>query len=165
MVGLTLMYVFCSSTDPQAVNTNLLFLKPATHTARILDSGNETFSPSSLSFVARAVLRALERPEATANRYLSVAGLEVTPNQIVAAAEEIQGVKYTVEHVKSTDVLREADEKFARHDYSAFVDVLEAHLYADGAGHAAGEQGERDNEVLGLEREDLKEVLRKVLAK
>ena len=41
------------------------------------------------------------------------------------------------------------------------MDVLEVHFYGDGAGHAM--QGNADNELLGLKKEDPKEVLRKIL--
>lgn len=68
---------------------------------------------------------------------------------------------YTVEHVDSTELVEKAEERLKGWDGGAFVDVLEAHLYGDGAGHAV--KGDGDNAVLGLEREDLREVLRRVL--
>lgn len=137
-----------------------VFLKPSTKSARVVDSGNELFSPSTLGFVGRAVLAILQRPEATANKYLAVSGLDVTQNQVLAAAEEITGTKFDISHVTSEELLKTADDKFAKHDHSGFVDVLEVHLYGDGAGHAIGKG---DNAVLGLEKENLREVLKEVL--
>lgn len=103
----------------------------------------------------------LERPEASANKYLAVSELETTQNEVVAAAERIQGVKYQVSHISSEELLQSGNERFAKGDHMGFVDFLEAHLYGDGAGHAIG--SDSDNAVLGLKRSNLDDVLKEIL--
>lgn len=107
------------------------------------------------------MLAVLERPEATANKYLAVSELKTTQNEVLAAAERIQGVKYQVSHISSEELLRSGDERFAKGDHMGFVDFLEAHLYGDGAGHAV--VTDSDNAILALERSNLDDVLKSIL--
>lgn len=108
----------------------------------------------------------LRRPDETANRYLLVAGLHTTQNEVLAGLEELTGGgKWTVAARADTKELQaEGERKLAAGDYSAFPLLLERWCYGDGVGHPVSPADDA-GELLGLAKEDLKEVLRAWLAK
>lgn len=139
-----------------------MFLDHENHKARVVDSGDQPFSSSSVGFIGRAVAAVLQRPAQTANKYLNVAGLTTTQNEIVRVAEELTGSKFEVSRREGAELEKIAGEKLAKHDYSAFTELLEQHLYADGPGHAL-EAKDSAHELLGLQLEDLRESVQKIL--
>ena len=77
--------------------------------------------------------------------------------------EQESGAKWTVEHKKTEDLQKIADEKFAKGDYSAFGDYLRVDIFADGKGNSPKE-GELANKELGLKEDDLKATIKAALA-
>lgn len=132
-------------------------------TARLIDAGDEPFQASNLAFIGKAVASVLKHPSETANKYLQVASFSPTQNQIVAALEELTNAKWTTTSVSSADLTKTGEEKFAKGDFSAFLELLQAHCYAAGKGNGLTAETSA-NKVLGLEEEDLKDTLRKWLA-
>ncbi|KAI0473442.1 hypothetical protein GGR56DRAFT_531690 [Xylariaceae sp. FL0804] len=131
-------------------------------TALIYDSGNEPVQMSNVDFIGRAVVAVLQRPEATANRYLSIASFNVSQNQVLAVAEKLSGEKWTVNRADTADQEKEGAEKLARGDYSAFSNFLRRRLYGDGAGLAV-RGDDCANALLGLEEESLEATVEKWL--
>ncbi|KAK3313094.1 isoflavone reductase [Apodospora peruviana] len=131
-------------------------------TMRILDSGNEPVSSSSLAFVAASVVAVLQHEKETANKYLNVAEFTVTQNEVLKIFEEETGAKFTVTHGKTADLEKLGQEKLARHDYSAFVEFLLAYNFHDGRGHAVKPE-DTANDLLGLKRGNLREALREYI--
>ncbi|KAF4463910.1 2`-hydroxyisoflavone reductase [Fusarium albosuccineum] len=129
----------------------------------LVDSGNEPYSTSPLSFIGDAVAAILKKPKETANQYLNVAGVVTTQNELLKAVEEVTGNKFEVSHVTGAELEKIADEKIAKHDYSAFGQYIQQFLFADGAGHALTAENS-SNELLGLEKEDVKAAIRRALA-
>ncbi|KAK1990242.1 NmrA-like family protein [Colletotrichum falcatum] len=122
-------------------------------TVDIFDSGNEPFSPSTLELVGKSVAGVLKNLEATANKYIKVASFTTTQRELLKVIEEKTGSTFTVNNVKSSDLEKRADEKLAKGDYSAFIELLQQHLFGDGNGDAA-----KDNaavNLLGLQEEDV----------
>lgn len=68
-----------------------------------------------------------------------------------------------MEHKKTEDFQKIADEKLAKGDYSSFGDYLKVYLFADGKGQSPKE-GELANGVLGLKTEDLRATVKGALA-
>ncbi|KAK2040868.1 NmrA-like family protein [Colletotrichum somersetense] len=130
-------------------------------TVDIFDSGNEPVSPSTLEFIGKSVAGVLKNLEATANKYIKVASFTTTQRELLKLLEEKTGSTFTVNNVKTSDLEKTADEKLAKGDYSAFVQLLQQHLFADGNGNAA-----KDNaavNLLGLQEEDISAATDKAL--
>ncbi|KAK4197380.1 hypothetical protein QBC40DRAFT_207219 [Triangularia verruculosa] len=134
-------------------------------TSAVVDSGNEKFQVSTLAQVGRAVVKILQHPEETKNRYLVTSSFQVSQNEIIEAVEELTGEKYPVANREKADDLQKAgEEKLAVGDYRAFIDFLRAYNNKDGAGNAVSEE-ESANGLIGLEYEDLKESVKEWLVK
>lgn len=130
----------------------------------IVDSGNERFQTTTRSTIAKAVASILKHPQETANRYLSIASFQPTQNELLKIAEEETGSKWTVAHEDTSELQKIGEDKLAKGDYSAFLQLLRVHLYRDGEGHAL-KDNEKANKLLGLpEDEDLRAEFKKLLA-
>ncbi|KAH6951813.1 hypothetical protein DER45DRAFT_388328 [Fusarium avenaceum] len=130
---------------------------------RLVDSGNEPYSTSTLAFIGDAVAAILKKPDETANKYLDIAGVTTTQNEVLQLVEQITGDKFEVSGISSAELEKTGDEKIARGDFSAFGNYLEQFLFADGAGHSlTGETNAID--LLGLGKENLEEVIKSVVA-
>ncbi|KAM0320575.1 hypothetical protein ACHAPQ_009932 [Fusarium lateritium] len=103
---------------------------------RLVDSGNEPYSTSTLAFIGDAVATILKKPVETANKYLNIAGVTTTQNEVLEIVEEITRDKFEVSRVSSAELEKTGDEKIAKGDSSTFGDYLEQFLFADGAGHS-----------------------------
>ncbi|KAG5745424.1 hypothetical protein H9Q69_012340 [Fusarium xylarioides] len=130
---------------------------------RITDSGNEPYSTTSLAFIGEAVVAILKKPEETKNKYLNIAGVTTTQNEVLKIVEQVTGDKFEVSHVTGAEQEKIGDEKIAKGDFSAFGNYLEQFLFADGAGHALKGDGNAIG-LLGLKEEDLEEVVKSVVA-
>ncbi|KAK0665968.1 hypothetical protein QBC41DRAFT_231670 [Cercophora samala] len=134
-------------------------------TSSVVDSGNEKFQVSTLAQVGRAVVKILQHPEETKNKYLVTSSFQVSQNEIIKTVEELTGEKYpVVKREKAEDLQKAGEEKLAVGDYRAFIDFLRAYNNADGAGNAVSEE-ESANGLIGLEYEDLRESVREWLVK
>ncbi|KAJ4007569.1 hypothetical protein NW752_010234 [Fusarium irregulare] len=145
------------------VKNPLSFIDIKNRKFRLADSGNEPYSTSSLPYIGKAVAAILQKPEETANKYLNIAGVTTTQNEVLKIVEKLTGDKFEVTHVSSAESEKIGDEKLAKGDYSAFGNYLEQFLFADGSGN--GLKGDENAiGLLGLEEENLEEVVKGVLA-
>lgn len=128
----------------------------------IVDSGNERFQTTTRKTIAKAVASILKHPQETANQYLSIASFQPTQNEILKIVEEETGSKWTVTHEDSAELQKLGEEKLAKGDFSAFLQLLRVHLYRDGAGHPV-KDSENANKLLGLPEDDLRAELKKFL--
>ena len=148
----------------------------------VWDDGNVRTSYTTLPTSALAVVRCLERSEETANKYLLVAEVTATQNEIVAVLEKVEGAKYEVEH-KSTE---EANLK-ARELWKNAFKEWEEKGGEEGTGIAQpfdaqalqlgfavvmyGPDRESDwletnsNELLGIQTQELEPIVRNILQK
>ncbi|PCD37077.1 hypothetical protein AU210_005582 [Fusarium oxysporum f. sp. radicis-cucumerinum] len=131
-------------------------------TCQIYDSGNEPFSGTNLAFIGKCVAAALAKPEATANKFLTIASFTITQNEVKKVIEEEIGSRLTVTNVKTSDLEKIGAEKLANNDPTAFVEYLSQYVFADGAGQAVTENAAVT--VLGLQEESLRETVRAALA-
>ncbi|KAH7166518.1 hypothetical protein EDB81DRAFT_853144 [Dactylonectria macrodidyma] len=138
------------------------FVNPKEHKYRLVDSGNEPFSASTLGFIGKAVVGILKNPAETANKYLSVAGNVLSQNDILQAVEKYTGAKFDVTHNTGAELEKIGDEKLARGDFSAFGPYLESFLFSDGSGHGLKPE-DSANELLGLKQESLEETIKNAL--
>ncbi|TDZ23577.1 Pinoresinol reductase 1 [Colletotrichum orbiculare MAFF 240422] len=140
----------------------LLGIDVKNKTAKIFDSGNERFSASTLGFVGKAVAGVLKNPEATANKYIEVASFTTTQREVLKLVEEQTGASYTVTKVQTSELEKIADDKLAKGDWSAFIELLQQHEFGDGKGNAVKENAAVT--LLGLKEEDLKTEIKKVVS-
>ncbi|KDN71227.1 putative NmrA-like family protein [Colletotrichum sublineola] len=130
-------------------------------TVNIFDSGNVPFSPSTFGLVGKTVAGVLKNLESTANKYIKVGSFTTTQRELLKVIEEKTGSTFTVNNVKSSELEKTADEKLAKGDYSAFVELLQQHICGNGKGDVA-----KDNaavNLLGLQEEDISDATEKAL--
>ncbi|KAH9203971.1 hypothetical protein DL95DRAFT_471911 [Leptodontidium sp. 2 PMI_412] len=128
---------------------------------RIIDSGNELVSTSSLPYVGRAVAAVLTHEAETANKYLEFAEFTTSQNQILAIFEET-GSKFTMKNAKSADIEQAGYSKLNAGDHSSFIDFLLVYNFRDGAGHPFKAEDKAD-EILGLSKSDFKLVIKEYI--
>jgi hypothetical protein len=149
-------------TKPQGLRNERGFVNIKERKFRLVDSGNEPYSTSTLAFIGDAVAAILKKPDETANKYLNIAGVTTTQNEVLQIVEKLTGDKFEVLRISSAELEKTGDEKITKGDFSAFGDYLEQFLFADGAGHSL--TGETNAiELLGLEKENLEEVVKNVV--
>lgn len=129
-------------------------------TAKIFDSGNEPYSATTLAFIGKCAAAILSKPVETANKYLTVASFTTTQNEILKIMEEEIGCQFRTTSVKTSDLEKIGDQKLTKGDFSAYIEYVIQWTLADGANHAI-----KDNAIkmLGLEEQDLRAEIRKVL--
>lgn len=115
---------------------------------------------ATLRFVVQAVVAVLSSPDKTANQYLTVSGAVTTQNQLLDILRE-GGDEWRTVQAASAKFDEIGNAKMARGDYSAFGDFLHVLLFSDGAGQAFKDPA---NDLLGLEREDVRATLKALLA-
>lgn len=152
-------------------------------TAMIWDEGSVRTSYTSIGTGATAVVRILEKEEETANKYLYIAELTASQNQIVAAMEKILGSNFEISEKKST---AEAAEQ-AKKGWKKAIEEWEAAGREKGTGKAAafdpvalqmgfarvmygpGKESDwkekNDNEVLGVKTVEVEPFFRELLKK
>ncbi|XEV02881.1 hypothetical protein FSHL1_008168 [Fusarium sambucinum] len=112
---------------------------------RVVDSGNEPYSTTSLSFVGKAIASIPKKTEETANRYINIAD------------------KFDVSHASGAEIDKIGDDKISNGDFSAFGNYLEQFLFTDGAGNVLKGYGDAIG-LLGRKEESLEGVIKSVLA-
>lgn len=145
-----------------SIRSGRSFVNLKDHKGTIVDSGNEPYSTSTLGFIGQAVAAVLKKPDDTANKYLDIAGVVTTQNEVLRVAEKVTGAKFEISHVSGAELEKIGDEKLARHDYSAFGEYIQQFLFADGAGHALKPE-KSANELLGLKEEDLEALIKSIV--
>jgi nucleoside-diphosphate-sugar epimerase len=128
--------------------------------AYVQDGGDVKFSASNLDFIAKAVVRVLERKEETRDKLLYVHSHYVTQNEVLAALEKATGKRFEVVGQSSKEGLEVAGRKMMGGDKEATEEVVSVQGIV--ASDWMGKEGFA-NGVLGLEEEDLDEVVQRVV--
>jgi uncharacterized protein YbjT (DUF2867 family) len=129
--------------------------------AYILDGGNIKFSASNVDFIGKAVVRILEREEQTRNKMLYVHSHHVTQLEVLAALEKATGDKFERVEQKSEDELQVCRPKMLEGDMEAREEVVA--VWGVVAADWKAKEGFA-NELLGLQEEDLEEVVQRVVS-
>ena len=130
--------------------------------ADILDDGNIKWSASTLSQIALATVRVLQRPEVTSNRMIYIQSFCVTQNEVLKAFEKSTGEKWEVTRLDSKQY---QDDRVAKRD-EGDKQAIEDLVWLLGAIDANWE-GRKDFAMkdLGLENEHLEDVVAKIVAR
>lgn len=129
--------------------------------AQILGDGTKKSSNSTLGQVGKAVVQILLKPEETKNRVLLVQSFCISQLDVLRSLEKATGSKWTAEYV-------DIDEFVKKHKAQADAgnkDSIEDLVFALGVIEGNWEEHEDfAMELLGLQNEDLDEVVKKVVA-
>lgn len=141
---------------------NFLHFDLKARTADIVDHGNYKSSTSTLARVAEAVVAVLAKDddERTKNRVLFVQSFCVSQNEILASLERATAAKWQVRTLEAEAFIRERKIEADAGDKQAIEDLVFV------LGALDGNWEQRDGfamELLGLQNEDLDEVVRQVV--
>lgn len=131
--------------------------------AMIFDGGGDRWSTSTVGQIGRAVAAVLEKDdESTANRILLVQSFCVTQLEVLEAIESVRGSKskLTRKEVRSKEYIEEKGREVEKGDLES-VEELVAVLGIKRANWKGKE--EFANELLGLEEENLEDVVAEIL--
>lgn len=133
-------------------------------TATIFDGGKATVSSTNLHQIGIATVKALEKADLTKNQYVHVSGFQTSQNEILAAAEEISGAKWTVNHVSTKDHIEEGRAKLQKGDFSGIGNLIVGATF--GAEEQLGDFSSEGlwNDKLGLPKESFEETIRAALS-
>ena len=133
------------------------------HKATIYDSGDSQFSTTTVPTIALAVRGILHHPEETANKFVYVASVTTSQNEILSALELSTGKKWEVQH-SSTAVSEEVgQEKLRKGDPTAVYDLLTASLFDESRGAAYAKTRTLGNELLELPKETVEGLIKAFL--
>ena len=138
-----------------------------THTATLLDNGTHTFSTTTQSTVGLAIARTLKHPEQTANKNLFISSFETNLLGVLDAYKKATGHQdWEVSYISAAEQTKVAQEALARGERMAGAGKL-AITISTGEGFLndySKVEGRTANELLGLPKEDLDEVVKKALS-
>ncbi|KAH7125384.1 hypothetical protein B0J11DRAFT_528287 [Dendryphion nanum] len=130
--------------------------------AYILDGGDIKFSASTLGFIAKAVVKVLEREAETRNKLLYVHSHYVTQNEVTDVLDRVVGEKFERVPQDARTRIEKARPKMLEGDHEATEEVVAVHGIV--ASDWEGKEGFA-NAVLGLELESLEETIEAVTKK
>ena len=108
----------------------------------------------------------LQRPQETSNKYLYVASVETSQNEILAALEKETGIKWSVSHVKTNEVVSKAQRQLAAGDFEGAFTLVRSMMLGNIPGIRANYAKDTDlaNDLLGLKLETVEETIKQVLS-
>ncbi|TGO50468.1 hypothetical protein BOTNAR_0392g00090 [Botryotinia narcissicola] len=131
--------------------------------AVIYNEGKDAYSTTTTVSVGTALKNALLYPEETANRYLFISSFHVSQNQILASLEKATDKKWDVTYVDAEEQKKIGIEKMKRGDFSGAIGLIRYVNSVKGYGGDYTEYEEMSNELLGVQGEDLDEVVRGIV--
>lgn len=131
-----------------------------TKKAEIIDDGNQKSSQATLAQIAKATVRVLQRPEVTKNRMLFIQSFCVSQNEVLQSLEKATGAKWETERYDSEEFIREKKALADKGDLDAIEDLVFVLGVINGNWE---EKPDFAMDLLGLENEDLDEVVQKVV--
>jgi hypothetical protein len=144
-------------------------------TATLYDDGKARFSTTLLSTVGLAVARLLSLPVESssgaslstyANKFIYLSSFHTTQQEILDAVQKATKTTesdWTITKLCAQSYVDQGNEKMARGDFSGMVDLLYAVMFKEGLGADYESVKGTSNEVLGLPKEDMVEVVRRIL--
>lgn len=153
--------IICGHFFDYGLRSGLLHFDIDTERAQILDAGDIKASASTLRRVGESVVRVLQRQEATRNRAVYVQSFCPTQLEILASLERATGNKWHTQHLDSNAFLERETKRLAAGDHEAIEEIVFV------LGTVDADWTRKDGyamELLGLEDENLDEVICEVLA-
>jgi nucleoside-diphosphate-sugar epimerase len=133
--------------------------------ATIYDSGNARFTVTTSTNTALAVVKALLKPEETANKHIFLSDFTTTPRAIISALEQATGEKFSITQKDGASELKSSRERYDNGEAVALYGILTVSFVGD---VDIGYDFEREqvvwNEKLGLPKVRLEEVVEEAVA-
>ncbi|KAJ5220079.1 NmrA-like family protein [Penicillium chermesinum] len=136
------------------------------HTAVIWDSGDKRFTTINEKALGQSVVSVLQHPAETSNKYLYVASVETSQNELLRALEKETGTKWSVTRVKTDEVVSEAQKQLAAGDFNGAFSLVRAMVVGNIPGLRANYVKDTDlaNDLLGLKLETVEETVKRALS-
>jgi uncharacterized protein YbjT (DUF2867 family) len=134
-----------------------------TKTATLTDEVTTEFTVSTLESVGKAIIKILEHPEETRNNYVYTSSFNLSRNNLLTVLEKIHGQDWTVRRRASKDFVEEGDRRVQKGVYSG-IPLLVRALATGPVNLEDSRPGWLWDERPGLEREDLEQDVRRVVA-
>jgi len=145
--------------------TDFLGFELKANRALIYDFGDTRISATNIEATALALLGVLRDPAATANKYLYVASVTTSQNEILASLEKATEKTWEVTKASTAAAGLEGGAKLAKGDFTGIRPVLHRLMYGGDAGGNFEETPEGlANELLKLPKENLDDIIKDVLA-
>jgi hypothetical protein len=136
------------------------------HKATIWDDGTYRFSTSTREQIAEAVVKVLQHPEETKNKNVFVSSFSVSMSDILASFEKATEAKWEVEHVKTSEMIAAGRKMMAEGNMMlGIANLAKAVSFSSGYGADFEAAGVLENEMLGLEKENLDDVVARSVQK
>ena len=130
--------------------------------ARIFDGGDIKWSTTTLETIGTAIVRVLQKDNATANQMLYIQSFCITQNKLLRSVEQIMGKTWQVEHLNSADYIKKVKEEVDRDpkDSEAMENLVSVVGIVD-----SNWEGKENfaSSLLALEDESLDRILSKVI--
>lgn len=146
------------------LETGLLSFDVKGRKAKIFDDGEVRWSATTLATIGTAVVRVLQNEEETTNRMLYIQSFCVTQNEVLRSLMRVTGKGWKIEHVNSEDFIEETKAETdrdpmngeAREALVSVVGIVESNWTR---------KADFANSLLGLENENLDEVVKEVVSR
>jgi hypothetical protein len=151
------------------VGTGFYGIDAKAKTATIWDEGTTKFSASTYDAIAQTVVQILSKPVETKNTTVYVSSFETTLNELLDIYQKVVGDEgWTITRKESEEGIREAQEtsRTAQEFMPRMMAIGRLALLSSvkgGLGADFVEEGLSWNEKLGVQREDVNVVTRRVL--
>ncbi|KAE8403078.1 hypothetical protein BDV37DRAFT_294817 [Aspergillus pseudonomiae] len=164
--GLSWTAIATSGLLDWGLENGFLEFNVANRTATIWDGGNQSFTLTNEKQLGQAVVSVLQHPQETRNKYLYIASVETTQNEILAALEEATGAKWSVKATTTEDQVDEGFKKLGAGDFSGAFQLVRATCYGNTPGLQANYAKDVTlaNDVLGLKLESVRDTVKCVVA-
>ncbi|KAF7951283.1 hypothetical protein EAE96_006605 [Botrytis aclada] len=133
------------------------------HKAIIYNEGKDVYSTTTMASIGTALKNALLNPEETTNKYLFISSFDVSQNQILASLEKATDKKWDVTYVDAEEQKKIGMEKMKKGDLSGAMGLIRYINSVKGHGGDFAEYEDMSNELLGVQREDLDEVVKRIV--
>lgn len=152
----------------QGLSNGLLGFDLKHHTATLYDvSSPALMNTTTFPQIGRSVVSLLLHPEPTRNRRVYVHSFLLTGRQLLERLQAVSGPekKWTVQEASTLDAEREGKALMEKGEFfPGLFNLLKVPMWRAGTGGDYSRLGKDDNELLGLEQENLDAVLAEVYA-
>lgn len=159
--GLSWTSLVCGHFFDYGLKSGLLQFDLGERKVNVFDGGEIKWSATTTGTIARAVVRVLQKEDQTQNRMLYIQSFCLTQNEVTRSLERAMGQKWEVEQSGSHEYIRHWKAEADNGDGEATERLVSVLGIVD-----ANWEGKKDfaNGLLGLETEDLDQVVRKVVS-
>jgi hypothetical protein len=159
------VFIYCLRDGAQGILSGLWGFSVPDQTATISDSGKARFDSSTLDLIAQGVVSILRNPERAANQYLYVRSFLLAPRDILAAFENVTGVKWTVNRQDSEET-RQRGGKLIQggKPHEGIPKVVQGSLFNNKTNFIVLKE-QLANKMLNLSEMDLKEHVKGLVAR